>query len=57
MRTGDYVAAVTGKSERRFSLFHRAFQLTIYNGSTNTLKRLIQMSEALDISYESDEIK
>jgi hypothetical protein len=36
-----------GKFGRQFSLFHRAFQFTIYNGQTNVLvynKTLIQMS-------------
>jgi hypothetical protein len=35
------------KQYLRFSLFHRAFQFTIYNGPTNALvcnKTLIQMS-------------
>jgi hypothetical protein len=46
---GRKISSLTIKEEHRssISLFHRAFQFTIYNGPTNALfcnKTLIQMS-------------
>jgi hypothetical protein len=56
----DCKNALSGKLQRDYvqiSLFHRAFQFTIYNGPTNALvcnKTLIQMSHTKTLKIISD---